>query len=372
MTDNVYQFEKFDISLSNWIKIFNCFKENKFLCNRDETNGFNITHETFNTDLNILRYETIYKRNGKEEEAKLNKHYLKIIKNIKSNFNFELDLNAIDPDLSSIKIINKFLGLTNEIKVVDGKILYRTKFISNYVNKKYKCIKANCGDLGGWIENPESLDYTSVVMNEAEVYSDSSLQYWSVAMNNVKIFGKGSIGGSIIMDNSNISNDSNLKYNYEKYEIINSIIFGNAKINNREPIINCRIYDNVEISGRVRLRNIEVYENAIIKGVVDLDIKINWGEDLFFKIHGNAKLISLENKEKKMQKEKEINMRISRADIYGDVQITEGSKVNGQGELLLAGYKIVTLNLTDFKSEYDYTYLIKDESKEKPCILTIE
>jgi len=86
--------------------------------------------------------------------------------------------------------------LTNEEKTVDGRTLYRIRYLQDipyhYIQK---------GDLGGWLESTSNLAHTGMcaVLDDAEVFGNAQVQDDAIVRDNVRVYGYASVRGSAML-----------------------------------------------------------------------------------------------------------------------------------------------------------------------------
>ena len=262
------------------------------------------------------------------------------------------------------------------IKTIDGKRLYRIRALRDIpcnqgitINEHSfnRCVKA--GDLGGYVESEYNLshnnncwifdnacvydnavvlgnatiDCEAEVSGDAKVYDRAYVSNFSIVTAKAEIYGNAHILNTSCIDanakihgTTFIRNKSAIFDNVEifgkRVDIIDAMIFGNAKINGC-VLINAvyptewslMIYGNAEISGNVTIKgNVRIYGKTIIQDASI--ISDNPIESGLIEIGGYAKVY---NNAEIIYSSQDIGHTI----IHGDAEINKCLKLTGDNDI---------------------------------------
>lgn len=159
----------------------------------------------------------------------------------------------------------KFI-LTEDTRVIEGKILYRIKAEKDFGNVKR-------GDLGGFVEKEENLSHEgdSWIYNDACVYNNGYVYNDACIRDNARIYDNARIHDDAcicdeahVYNNTHVYNSACVRGDVHVYD--NARIFNNAHVAGHACIYgNAYVYRNAFISG-----NAHIFENAQVCGVANI------------------------------------------------------------------------------------------------------
>lgn len=188
--------------------------------------------------------------------------------------------------------MDKKYELTNDIKIVEGRKLYRIRAL-----KDFDIIKK--GRLGGFVESESNLSHNgdcwifsnACVFDRAEVYGDAKVCSAAQIFNNAIV-----CGNAIVSHDAKVFNNAVICGQAQIYEDVR--VYGNANVFGRAQIFgNAEIYDKARVYGSVQIKDyiticgdaavcgfcIELSGNAVIKNINDYIVfKNNWSSGRYF------------------------------------------------------------------------------------------